>query len=377
MKTNQKLEGIQMVDLYNQFLEIEDAVMNNIHNVIKNSQFINGPLVLEFQKDLESYLNAKKVIPCANGTDALQIALMSLDLNMGDEVIIPSFTYAATAEVVCMLGLKPVMVDVDDRTFNIDCQKIVDSISEKTKVIIPVHLFGQAADMHPIMEIAKKYNLFVVEDNAQSLGGNYTFPDGRTIKNGLIGDIGCTSFFPSKNLGAFGDGGAIYTNNDSLGSKMQMIANHGQSKKYYHEIIGCNSRLDSIQAAILIPKLKKLDAYNEVRRQVANQYDYGFKNVDQILIPYRHNKSDHVFHQYTIRILDGRREELMMYLKERHIPSMIYYPLPLYKQKAYYQNIIHENTELLCNQVLALPIHTEMKSEQIDHIISSIKNFIN
>ena len=376
-----RIEEIKMVDLYNQFLEIEGDFYANLKEVLKTTTFINGPLVDQFKCELGTYLKAKFVVACGNGTDALQIALMALDLEKGDEVIIPSFTYVATAEVISLLGLKAILVDVDPLTFNINIENIEPCITKKTKAIIVVHLFGQAADIEPIIEFSKKNKLYVIEDNAQSLGCEYEMEIDRIkIKTGMIGDIGCTSFFPSKNLGAFGDGGAIYTNNEKLGRKMEMIANHGQSKKYYHDIVGCNSRLDSIQAAILIPKLKKIDEYNSRRQQAAKYYDCGLSHLSSIILPYRNKKSSHVFHQYTLRITNGKRDELKAYLDSIQIPNAIYYPVPLYEQKAYKAfkgNVNHlAVTEILCKEVLSLPMHTELNNEMLDYIINHVKKFL-
>ena len=327
------MKKIQMVDLISQYEKIKTDIDHAIFNVIENAQFINGPQVTSFKEELENYLDVKHVIPCANGTDALQIALMALGLKPGDEIITPSFTYIATTEVIALLGLKPVFIDVNPDTFCIDPSKIIDAVTPATKAIVPVHLYGQAAPMNEIMEIAEKYNLFVIEDNAQAIGCEYELTNGKSVKTGTIGHIGCTSFFPSKNLGCFGDGGAIFTNNDELAIKLKMISNHGQSKQYHHDIVGCNSRLDNIQAAILRIKLRNLDKYNEARNRVAEYYDRCFKDIKQIKTPKRAEKSNHVFHQYTL-ILDGiDRNELRSFLAEHEIPSMIYYPIPAHRQK--------------------------------------------
>ena len=324
-------------------------------------------------------MNVNHVIPCGNGTDALQIAMMALNLSAGDEVIVPAFTYVATAEVIGLLGLKPVLVDVDPDTFNIDTKLIQEAITDKTRLIVPVHLFGQCADMETIMNIAQKHNLYVIEDTAQAIGANYTFSDGSEKKAGTIGHIGTTSFFPSKNLGCYGDGGAIFTNNDELASSIRMISNHGQAKQYYHEVIGVNSRLDSIQAAILNVKLPYLGAFNHARQFVAKRYDEAYKDIKFLQTPFREPNSTHVFHQYTLKIKNGKRDELKKYLADNGIPSMIYYPLPLNHQKAY-QSISSPIgnltvSESLCNQVLSLPVHTEFEEEQIDYIIQHIKIF--
>ena len=370
-----------MVDLKSQYQIIKNEIDNGIIKCLNTADYINGREVIDFKNNFEKYLNVKHVIPCANGTDALQIALMSLDLKHGDEIICPAFTYVATAEVINLLGFKPVMIDVDVNTFNIDCDKIEELITEKTKVIIPVHLYGQSCDMERILDIAQKYNLIVVEDNAQSIGAEYNFKNGTTRKTGTIGHIGCTSFFPSKNLGCYGDGGAIMTNDDHLAKKLTMITNHGQEVKYIHKILGCNSRLDTIQAAVLNVKLNFLDKYNNARNQVAEFYDKKLIELSDVIIPYRYNKSTHVFHQYTIIIKNNKRNDLQKYLKENNIPTMIYYPLPLYKQEAFsnqFENHIElNNTEYLCRSVLSLPIHTEMNIKQMEYIVEHIKSFFN
>ncbi|CAG0906863.1 unnamed protein product, partial [Cyprideis torosa] len=365
------LENNQMVDLKGQYEGIKKEVLQNLNEVLDTGAFINGPLVKQFANDMESYLDAKIVIPCANGTDALQIAMMALGLKSGDEVIVPAFTYVATAEVIALLQLTPVMVDVDPDTFNLTADIVEKAITPKTKLIVPVHLYGQCAEMEGIMKLAEKHNIWVVEDNAQAIGADYSFSDGRKVKSGVIGHIGCTSFYPSKNLGAYGDGGAIFTNDEELGKKIQMIANHGQSARYYHDYIGCNSRLDSMQAAVLIPKLKRLDQYAKSRNQVADYYDNAFKGVKELQTPKRFENSTHVFHQYTLRVLNGKRDELKKYLDEKGIPNMIYYPVPLYDQKAFKSPVNDhlklENTEILCQQVISLPIHTEMNEEQMEY----------
>ncbi len=372
-------QNIQMVDLKSQYHHIKDQIDKAVIDCIASTAFINGPAVKEFQTNLEHYLGVKHVIPCANGTDSLQIAMMALDLKPGDEVICPAFTYVATAEVIGLLGLTPVMVDVDPKTFNITAQNIEKAITPKTKAIVPVHLYGQSCDMEAILALAKKYNLFVIEDNAQAIGADYTFSDGRKAKTGTIGHIGSTSFFPSKNLGCYGDGGALMTNDDTLAQKMRMIANHGQEKKYYHKVLGCNSRLDTIQAAILNIKLKNLDAYSKARNEMANYYNTAFAQIEELQVPERQSNSTHVFHQYTLRVKNGKRNELQQYLSENGIPSMIYYPLPLYKQEAFQQfvtpNFKLDATELLCNEVLSLPIHTEMNIEDMEWVCSNVKSF--
>lgn len=370
---------IQMVDLKGQYEKIKEEVNTGIQNCLDNTAFINGPAVKEFQQDFEKYLNVKHVIPCANGTDALQIAMMALDLKPGDEVICPAFTYVATAEVIGLLGLKPVMVDVCPETFNIDLENLENFVTPKTKAIVPVHLYGQSADMEKIMAFAAKHNLFVIEDNAQAIGSDYTFSDGSVKKTGTIGHIGCTSFFPSKNLGCYGDGGAIMTNDDELALKIRMIANHGQEKKYHHKVLGCNSRLDTLQAEILKVKLKHLDEYSAARNKMAAHYDENLNAVEGLEIPKRAGNSTHVFHQYTLKVKDGKRDKLQKYLAEKEIPSMIYYPLPLYRQEAFQQYVAADFslpvTEQLCSEVISLPVHTEFNQEVQDYIVSEVKNF--
>ena len=370
---------IQMVDVRGQYLHIKDEVDAAIQEVIDSCAFINGPKVKSFQANFESYLDVKHVIPCANGTDALQIALMALDLNVGDEVIVPAFTYVATAEVIALLGLIPVMVDVDPDTFNVTADIIEAAITPKTKVVVPVHLFGQVTgDMKEIMELANEHNFYVIEDNAQTIGANFIAKDGTVSKSGTIGHIGCTSFYPSKNLGCYGDGGAIFTNDEQLGINIKKIANHGQVKKYHHDVIGCNSRLDSIQAAVLDVKLKRLDQYCASRESAASYYDEKLSGINGLATPVRDKRSSHVFHQYTLREKTGRRDELKEYLKEKGIPSMVYYPVPLYEQIAfrhYAPDTKLAVTEQLCREVISLPIHTEMNLEMQDVIIQTIKNF--
>ncbi len=371
---------IQMVDLRGQYDKIKDEIDEAIQSCLDSARFIKGPIHASFEKDLASYLEVEELISCGNGTDALQIALMALNLKAGDEVVVPSFTYAATAEVVALLGLSPVMIDVDPAGFNIRPQDFAEAITSKTKAVVPVHLFGQNAPMKEIIEIAKDNSIYVIEDSAQSIGSVYTFPDGRQKKSGAMGDIGCTSFFPSKNLGCFGDGGAIYTQDPELGASIRKIASHGQSKKYFHEIIGVNSRLDALQAAILQVKLRYLDDYCSARQAVAASYDEALAGIDGLDIPVRMQYSTHVFHQYTVKVAEGRRDGLKSYLQENGIPSMIYYPLPLYKQGAYkefYHGKELESTEALCSSVLSLPIHTEMDLGSIKHITDSIRSFFN
>ncbi len=374
------MKKIQMVDLVSQYQSIKPEIDKAILSVIENAQFINGPEVSGFKIELENYLDIKNVIPCANGTDALQIALMSLGLKPGDEIITPSFTYIATTEVMALLGLKPVFVEVDPDTFCIDPAKIKESITNKTKAIVPVHLYGQAAPMNEIMEIALENNLFVIEDNAQAIGCDYLLSNGNTVKTGTIGHIGCTSFFPSKNLGCFGDGGALFTNNDELAVKIKMISNHGQSKQYHHDVVGCNSRLDNLQAAVLRIKLRNLDKYNAERNKVANYYDKFFAGIKEISTPQRAKNSTHVFHQYTLKLNGIDRNELRNYLADRDIPSMIYYPIPAHKQKMF-EAFGSSNTNLpitdwLTERVISLPIHTEMTEDQLEKICSTILEFI-
>jgi len=375
------MKKIQMVDLMTQYQSIKSEVDTAILNVIENAQFINGPEVTSFQAELEVYLGAKHVIPCANGTDALQIALMALGLKPGDEVITPSFTYVATTEVIALLGLVPVFIEVDKETFCMDVQQIENAITPKTKAIVPVHLYGQAAEMDQIMIIANKHNLFVVEDNAQAIGCDYHHNDGKISKTGTIGHIGCTSFFPSKNLGCYGDGGAMCTNDDELAAKIRMIANHGQSKRYYHDVVGCNSRLDSIQAAVLRIKLRKLDEYNENRRRVADYYDQFFASYPQIQTPVRGAKSKHVFHQYTLTLEGVDRDALNEFLGSKEIPSMIYYPVPAHRQKMF-DAFGSDATDLpitdwLTERVISLPVHTEMSEEQLQFICNGVAEFLN
>ena len=372
------VQNIQMVDLKSQYLKIKEEVDAEVQRTINSTAFINGAQVKEFQEALEKYLGVKHVIPCANGTDALQIAMMALGLKKGDEVIVPSFTYVATTEVIALLSLKPIMVDVDSETFNVTTEIIEKAITPKTKAIVPVHLFGQSADMESIMAIADKHKLYVIEDNAQAIGADYTFKNGKKQKAGTIGHIGCTSFFPSKNLGCYGDGGALMTNDDKLAQTIRMIANHGQKKKYYHSVVGVNSRLDSLQAGILKVKLKNLDDYSTTRNNAADYYDNALKNIEGLQVPVRQHNSTHVFHQYTLQVKNGKREELQAFLQERGIPTMIYYPIPLYKQEAfkkYYKGQVQPVTENLCESVLSLPIHTELDNQLLGYITESIELF--
>lgn len=372
-----------MVDLKGQYLKIKDEVDAGIQNVIDNTAFINGPIVKEFAQHLSEYMGGCHVTTCANGTDALQIALMALELKPGDEVIVPAFTYVASAEVIGLLGLTPVMVDVDYDTFNVTVDNIKKALSPKTKAIIPVHLFGQSCDMEPILAFAKEHNLYVIEDNAQAIGAEYTFSDGHKAKTGTMGTIGCTSFFPSKNLGCYGDGGAIFTNDDKLAERIAMIANHGQRVKYYHAVIGCNSRLDSIQAAVLDVKLKHLDEYCAARYEAASYYTQQLKAFDSeekfIITPKEHKNSTHVYHQYTMKIKNGKRDVLKAFLAEQGVPSMIYYPLPLQEQEAFIPitraGESLDNAKACAYSVLSLPIHTEMTKETQDFVISAINDY--
>ena len=373
--------NIQMVDLKSQYMKIKPQVDQAINDVLSSTQFINGEHVRSFQNELAAYLDVKHVITCANGTDALQISMMALGLKPGDEIITPSFTYIATTEVIGLLGLKPVFVDCNPENFNISVDEVEKAITKKTKAIVPVHLFGQSSDMKSIMSLAKKYNLFVIEDNAQAIGSDY-LGFNQPQKTGTIGNIGCTSFFPSKNLGCFGDGGAMMTNDDELAKKLRMIANHGQSKRYYHDIVGCNSRLDNIQAAVLRIKLKELDQYILNRQKAANYYDQNLKDLDQLTLPFRNLDSNHVFHQYTLKLDDSiLRDELIQYLAVKNIPAMVYYPVPAHRQKMFSKipnscgNM--KVTNWLSSRVFSLPMHTELSTLQQDYIIENISNFLN
>ncbi|MCJ8292607.1 MAG: DegT/DnrJ/EryC1/StrS family aminotransferase [Crocinitomicaceae bacterium] len=374
------MRKIQMVDLTTQYQKIKPEVDSAILNIMENAQFINGPEVVGFQKELEEYLGVKHVIPCANGTDALQIALMAIGAKPGDEVITPSFTYIATTEVMALLGLKPVFVEVEKDSFCIDPADIEAAITDKTVAIVPVHLYGQAANMDAIMEIANRHDLKVIEDNAQAIGSDYRMADGSTKKTGGIGHIGCTSFFPSKNLGCFGDGGAMCTNDDDLAAKMRMIANHGQSRRYYHDVVGCNSRLDSIQAAVLRIKLRELDNYISARRSVAEHYTNFLAQFPQVKTPVMDIYSNHVFHQYTLTLDGLDRDALNAFLAERQIPSMIYYPVPAHRQKMFDAFGSADTklpvTDWLTERVISLPVHTEMDKEQLDFICQGVADFI-
>lgn len=370
-----------MVDLKGQYNKIKEQIDIEVIKTIESTRFINGPIVKEFTDSLSEYLDVKHVVPCANGTDALQIALMALSLNPGDEVICPSFTYVATAEVISLLGLTPVMSDVDPYTFNITAALIKPLITRKTKAIVPVHLYGQSCDMEDIMDLATDFDLYVIEDNAQAIGAKYTFRDGSVKNTGTIGHIGTTSFFPSKNLGCYGDGGAIFTNDNQIAKKLKMIANHGQEVKYFHKVTGCNSRLDSIQAAILKIKLKYLEDYSLSRNKMAKKYDNNFSKINELIIPKRQNNSTHVFHQYTLKVKAEIRSKLINFLQSNNIPVMIYYPVPLYKQEAFSHYVTEDfcikNIEELCATVLSLPIHTEIENSSQEFIIQKIKEFFN
>ena len=375
------MKKIQMVDLKGQYENIKEAVNNSIQEVLDTNTYINGPEVHKFQKSLEDYLGAKHVIPCANGTDALQIAMMALDLKPGDEVITADFTFAATVEVIALLQLTPVLVDVEIDTFNISIEAIKKAITPKTKAIVPVHLFGQAANMEAIMQLASEHNLYVIEDNAQAIGADYKYFDGKKKKAGVIGHVASTSFFPSKNLGCYGDGGAIFTNDDDLAHKLRGIVNHGMYVRYHHDVVGVNSRLDSIQAAVLNAKLPKLDEYNAARQLAAQKYSQALANHENIVTPYIAGERDsHVFHQYTLRIVDGDRNGLMQHLLDKGIPCAIYYPIPLHSQKAYLDSRYKEEdfpiTNQLVKEVISLPMHTELDDEQIKFITDSILEFL-
>lgn len=375
------MRPIQMVDTKTQYENIKTEVDAAIQEVLNSAAYINGKAVQDFAGALSQYLGVKHTIPCANGTDALQIAMMALNLQPGDEVITPSFTYIATTEVVALLRLTPVFVEVDPKTFCIDPQAIRKAITPKTKAIVPVHLYGHAAPMEEIMQIAKEHNLYVIEDNAQAIGCDYTFSDGTVKKTGTIGTIGATSFYPSKNLGAYGDGGAIFTNDDALAKQLKMVANHGQQKRYYHEVVGCNSRLDSIQAAILNIKLKKLDEYNAARQSVAAYYDRAFAGNEKITTPHVAAYSKHVYHQYTMLLNGVNRDALVEHLAAHKIPSMIYYPVPGHKQDMFntfnLPNYSLETTDWLTERVISLPVHTEMETEQLEYITKQVLNFVN
>lgn len=383
------MKKIQMVDLQGQYQGIKDRVEQSLQEVLDSAAFINGPEVQAFQHELEEYLGVKHVIPCANGTDALQIAMMALDLKPGDEVITADFTFAATVEVIALLGLTPVLVDVDPVTFNIDVEAIARAITSKTKAIVPVHLFGLSADMEPILDLAKKHNLYVIEDNAQAIGAPYTFSDGRVAQTGTMGEIGTTSFFPSKNLGCYGDGGALFTNDDDLAYKLRGIVNHGMYERYHHDVVGVNSRLDSMQAAVLRAKLPNLDNYNKARRKAARLYSEKLAGLENVITPtgVQDDTADaygicenHVFHQYTLRLKNTDRDALVTYLQSKDIPCGVYYPIPLHMQKAYADSRYNEAdfpvTNALVKEVISLPMHTELDEEQIVYITNHIKEFL-
>ena len=367
--------NVQMVDLMSQYNKIKTRVDKSIISTIESGKFINGPIVSEFSGNLKDFLNVKHVIPCANGTDALQISFMALGLNPGDEIICPSWTYIATAEAASILGIKTVFCDVDLDTFNITANHIEPLINSRTKAIVPVHLYGQSCDMQEIILLAKKYNLKIIEDNAQAIGCTYSFANGEKKMTGTMGDIGTTSFYPSKNLGCYGDGGALFTNDDKLAEKIKMIVNHGEKIKYHHEIIGCNSRLDSIQAEILNIKLEYLNEYNFNRNKMADIYNQSFKDINGIQTPVVIENSKHVFHQYTIKIDQNIRDNFKNYLTENGIPNMIYYPIPIHRQKPYSNGQILKNTDLLSKSVISLPIHTEIENSNQDYIIEKTQNF--
>jgi UDP-2-acetamido-2-deoxy-ribo-hexuluronate aminotransferase len=383
------MRKIQMVDLKGQYDKIKETVNSSIQSVLDTTSYINGPLVHQFQKNLENYLNVKHVIPCANGTDALQIAMMGLGLKPGDEVITADFTFAATVEVIALLGLTPVLVDVNEDDFNININAIKNAITPKTKAIVPVHLFGQCANMEAIMEIAEAHDLYVIEDNAQGIGANYTYKNGKKAKSGTIGHVASTSFFPSKNLGAYGDGGAIFTNDDDLAHTIRGIVNHGMYERYHHDVVGVNSRLDSMQAAVLDAKLPHLDTYNSARRNAARKYNEAFKEEENVITPKTVNDCEricstcdcHVFHQYTLKVKNINRDALVKHLNENGIPCGVYYPIPLHSQKAYKDSRYNEAdfpvTNQLIKEVISLPMHTELDDEQINFITQTVKTFIN
>ncbi|MEX0967784.1 MAG: DegT/DnrJ/EryC1/StrS family aminotransferase [Bacteroidia bacterium] len=375
------MQPLTMVDLHGQYLNIKGEIDTAISHVLDTTAFIKGPDVKEFERSLAKYLNTKHAIGCANGTDALQLALMALELPPGAEVITPDFTFIATVEVVKLLGFRPVIVDVDPDTFTIDPARIEEAISDKTKAIIPVHLFGQCADMNAIMEIAKRHDLYVIEDTAQATGAEYTLADGSVKKAGTIGQIGCTSFFPSKNLGCFGDGGALFTDDEELAAKISQMANHGQGSAYHYDTIGVNSRLDTIQAAILNVKLPHLDRYNAARRKAADFYDSAFKNIPELITPARNQDSTHIFHQYTLKLKNTDRGALMKFLDQNNIPNKVYYPFPLHKQQPYqdarFDTQKLEVSKSLCQSVISLPMHTELSEQQLEYIAKTVNKFFN
>lgn len=374
--TTQKL---QMVDLGAQYAAIREEINAALQEVMDSTMFIGGPVVQAFQKELEAYLGVRHVIPCANGTDALQIAMMALGLEPGDEVIVPAFTFVATAEVIALLHLRPVIVDVDPDTFNLTAAGVEAAITPRTRAIVPVHLFGQCAEMEAICAIAQRHNIYVIEDNAQAIGAHYIFRDGRRAHSGTIGHVGATSFFPSKNLGCYGDGGAVFTNDDALAARLRIVANHGMARRYYHDEIGINSRLDAMQAAVLRIKLPRLDGYNASRRAAADRYDAAFAEVPELVTPARSSFSTHVFHQYTLRLSQGDRDALVAHLQEQEIPCMIYYPVPMHHQKAFAafvpEGLSLPVTEQLCREVFSLPMHSELTDGMQQRIIEGVKSF--
>ena len=373
------MKPLQMVDLKSQYLRIKPQIDSAIQGVIDSCQFVKGAEVKAFEQELAQYMSVKHAIACGNGTDALQVALMALGLKPGDEVITTDFTFIATVEVIALLGLKPVLVDVDRETFNIDIQGIEKTVTPHTKAIVPVHLFGQCAKMEAIMEIAAKHNLYVVEDTAQALGAEYRFSNGSTKKAGTIGNIGCTSFFPSKNLGCYGDGGALFTNDDALAEQIRSLTNHGMKVRYHHDQIGVNSRLDTVQAAILRVKLPHLDEYNRARRTAAEKYNTALSEISDIETPATEAFTNHIFHQYTLKVKNGRRDALKRHLDEQGIPNMIYYPIPLHLQKAFAPYVTENDkfpiSEAISGEVLSLPMHTELDDEQIERITTAVKAF--
>lgn len=375
------MKKIQMVDLQSQYRKIKPEIDSAIQRIIDTAVFVKGPEVKDFEKELAQYLGAGHAIACANGTDALQVALMALNLKPGDEVITPDFTFIATVEVIALMGLKPVIVDVNPGDFNIRIESLKKAITQRTRAILPVHLFGQCSDMEPILTLAREHNLHVIEDNAQAIGCDYRFSNGTVKKAGTMGEIGCTSFFPSKNLGCYGDGGALITGSDEMAERLATLINHGMKVRYYHEMVGVNSRLDTLQAAILRVKLRYLDAFIRARQKAADYYDTAFKNTHGILIPERNRNSTHVFHQYTIRLRGISRDRLKEYLESKGIPAMIYYPVPLHRQQAFkYLGLEDKDfpvTEELCLTVLSLPMHTELDDEQLEYIVATVKEFIN
>ena len=375
------MKKIQMVDLQSQYQKIKPEIDSAIQRIIDSAVFVKGPEVKDFEKELAQYLGAGHAIACANGTDALQVALMALNLKPGDEVITPDFTFIATVEVIALMGLKPVIVDVNPGDFNICIESLKKAITQRTRAILPVHLFGQCADMEPILTLARNHNLHVIEDNAQAIGSDYRFSDGKVKKAGTMGEIGCTSFFPSKNLGCYGDGGALITGSDEMAERLSTLINHGMKVRYYHEMVGVNSRLDTLQAAILRVKLRYLDTFIRARQKAADYYDNAFKNTDGIVIPERSGNSTHVFHQYTIRLNGISRDRLKEYLESKNIPAMIYYPVPLHRQQAFkYLGLEDKDfpvTEEVCRTVLSLPMHTELDDEQLEYIVTAVKDFIN